>query len=100
MPTFAATSSSHDPEITVAGRKFVGTGHVFRMETVRIEAFSGMDAKLYGRPGAARVVEPGLYLPEVRRRRLQPQVQRDARRTAGRTDRCCGYPCADGLVRA
>lgn len=48
VPTFAATSSSHDAEIAVGGRKFVGTDHVFRMETVRIEAFSGMDADLYG----------------------------------------------------
>lgn len=47
VPTFAANSSSHDAEITVGGRKFVGTDHVFRMETVRIEAFSGMDAELY-----------------------------------------------------
>jgi hypothetical protein len=48
VPTFAAASSSHDAEITVGGRRFVGTDHVFRMETVRIEAFSGMDASLYG----------------------------------------------------
>ncbi|MEU6754909.1 hypothetical protein [Streptomyces sp. NPDC046685] len=47
VPTFAATSSHHDAEITVGGTKFVGTDHVFRMETVRIEAFSGMDSRLY-----------------------------------------------------
>ncbi|MFF3609995.1 hypothetical protein [Streptomyces sp. NPDC002463] len=57
VPTFAATSSSHDAEITVAGRKFVGTDHVFRMETVRIEAFSGMDARLYGLISEGRVEE-------------------------------------------
>ncbi|WP_367827058.1 hypothetical protein [Streptomyces sp. LMG1-1-1.1] len=55
VPTFAATSSSHDAEITVAGRRFVGTDHVFRMETVRIEAFSGMDARLYGLISEGRV---------------------------------------------
>ncbi|MCS0634264.1 hypothetical protein NX801_00995 [Streptomyces sp. LP05-1] len=41
-PTFAATSSFHDADIEVGDTKFVGTDHVFRMETVRIEALSGM----------------------------------------------------------
>ncbi|MBT2396450.1 hypothetical protein [Streptomyces sp. ISL-100] len=46
-PTFAATSSYHDADIDIGDTKFVGTDHVFRMETVRIEAFSGMDSRLY-----------------------------------------------------
>lgn len=46
-PTFAATSSFHDADIEVGDTKFVGTDHVFRMETVRIEAFSGMVPELY-----------------------------------------------------
>ncbi len=41
-PTFAATSSYQDADIEIGGTKFVGTDHVFRMETVHIEAFSGM----------------------------------------------------------
>ncbi|MFD7407952.1 hypothetical protein ACFV7R_36055 [Streptomyces sp. NPDC059866] len=47
VPTFAATSSVHDAHIVIGGTKFVGTDHVFRMETVRIEAFSGMVEELY-----------------------------------------------------
>ena len=47
VPAFAATSSVHDAHITIGGTKFVGTDHVFRMETVRIEAFSGMAEELY-----------------------------------------------------
>jgi hypothetical protein len=47
QPAFAATSSVDDAEIKVGGTKFVGTDHVFRMGTVRIEAFSGMPDNLY-----------------------------------------------------
>ncbi|MFJ1549413.1 hypothetical protein [Streptomyces sp. NPDC088246] len=47
MPTFAATSSVDDADIEVGGTKFVGTDHVFRMGSVRIEAFSGMAEPLY-----------------------------------------------------
>ncbi|MCX5339762.1 hypothetical protein [Streptomyces atratus] len=47
MPTFAATSSVDDADIQVGGTKFVGTDHVFRMGSVRIEAFSGMAEHLY-----------------------------------------------------
>ncbi|MFI7019130.1 hypothetical protein [Streptomyces sp. NPDC050164] len=47
VPTFAATSSFHDADIEVGDTKFVGTDHVFRMETVRIEAFSGVASDLY-----------------------------------------------------
>ncbi|WP_328829056.1 hypothetical protein OHT77_15675 [Streptomyces sp. NBC_00252] len=45
--TFAATSGYHDADIEVGDTKFVGTDHVFRMETVRIETFSGMIPELY-----------------------------------------------------
>ncbi|MFF2410784.1 hypothetical protein [Streptomyces sp. NPDC058092] len=47
VPTFAATSSVDDADIQVGGTKFVGTDHVFRMGSVRIEAFSGMTEPLY-----------------------------------------------------
>ncbi|MFE4800664.1 hypothetical protein ACFRFL_38150 [Streptomyces sp. NPDC056708] len=47
VPTFAATSSVDDADIQVGGTKFVGTDHVFRMGSVRIEAFSGMTEHLY-----------------------------------------------------
>ncbi|MGW0560573.1 hypothetical protein ACWDZ4_08060 [Streptomyces sp. NPDC003016] len=47
VPTFAATSSMDDADIEVGGTKFVGTDHVFRMGSVRTEAFSGMAEHLY-----------------------------------------------------
>jgi hypothetical protein len=47
VPAFAATSSVDDADIEVGDTKFVGTDHVFRMGTARIEAFSGMDSRLY-----------------------------------------------------
>lgn len=56
-PTFAATSSFHDADIEVGDTKFVGTDHVFRMETVRIEAFSGMVPELYELLKKGRVEE-------------------------------------------
>jgi hypothetical protein len=56
-PTFAATSSYHDADIEVGDEKFVGTDHVFRMETVRIEAFSGMVPELYELIRKGRVEE-------------------------------------------
>lgn len=56
-PTFAATSSFHDADIEVGDTKFVGTDHVFRMETVRIEAFSGMVPELYELIKKGRVEE-------------------------------------------
>ncbi|MEU4209171.1 hypothetical protein AB0F13_04035 [Streptomyces sp. NPDC026206] len=55
VPTFAATSSFHDAHIVIGGTKFVGTDHVFRMETVRIEAFSGMVEELYDLISQGRV---------------------------------------------
>jgi hypothetical protein len=47
VPTFAATSSVDDAEIKVGDAKYVGTDHVFRMGSVRVEAFSGMAEDLY-----------------------------------------------------
>ncbi|WP_244164659.1 hypothetical protein [Streptomyces silaceus] len=47
VPIFAATSSVDDAEIYVGGVKFVGTDHVFRLGSVRVEAFSGMAENLY-----------------------------------------------------
>lgn len=47
VPTFSATSSVDDAEIEVGDAKFVGTDHVFRMGSVRVEAFSGMAEDLY-----------------------------------------------------
>lgn len=47
VPTFAATSSVDDAEIEVGNAKFVGTDHVFRVGSVRVEAFSGMAEDLY-----------------------------------------------------
>ncbi|MFD9794018.1 hypothetical protein ACFWXK_24065 [Streptomyces sp. NPDC059070] len=76
VPTFAATSSSHDAEITVGGRKLVGTDHVFRMETVRIEAFSGMDADLYGLISEGRVEEYRRAAYELRSALPSPEEAR------------------------
>ncbi len=45
--TFSATSSTDDAEIEIGDAKFVGTDHVFRMGSVRVEAFSGMAEDLY-----------------------------------------------------
>ncbi|MFF6976281.1 hypothetical protein ACFZAV_00765 [Streptomyces sp. NPDC008343] len=56
-PTFAATSSYHDADIEVGDEQFVGTDHVFRMESVRIEAFSGMVPELYELIRKGRVEE-------------------------------------------
>jgi hypothetical protein len=56
-PTFAATSSYQDADMEIGDTKFVGTDHVFRMETVRIEAFSGMDSTLYELIKKGRVEE-------------------------------------------
>ncbi|MCP3756971.1 hypothetical protein [Streptomyces sp. TBY4] len=57
MPTFAATCSHHDAEITAGSTKFIGTDHVFRIEMVRIEAFSGMASDLYDLLKDGRVEE-------------------------------------------
>ncbi|MDJ0342851.1 hypothetical protein QMK19_23905 [Streptomyces sp. H10-C2] len=57
VPTFAATSSVDDADIQVGGTKFVGTDHVFRMGSVRIEAFSGMAENLYELIKKGRVEE-------------------------------------------
>ncbi|WP_371551287.1 hypothetical protein OG266_38060 [Streptomyces sp. NBC_00554] len=57
VPAFAATSSVHDAHIMIGGTKFVGTDHVFRMETVRIEAFSGMAEDLYDLISNGRIEE-------------------------------------------
>jgi hypothetical protein len=47
VPVFAATSSTDDAEIEVGDTTFVGTDHVFRMASVRVEAFSGMARGLH-----------------------------------------------------
>lgn len=57
MPAFAATASVHDAHIMTGSTKFVGTDHVFRMETIRIEAFSGMAEDLYDLISNGRVEE-------------------------------------------
>lgn len=57
VPTFAATSSVDDADIQVGGTKFVGTDHVFRMGSVRIEAFAGMAEHLYQLIEKSRVEE-------------------------------------------
>ncbi|SEF90966.1 hypothetical protein SAMN05216223_102445 [Actinacidiphila yanglinensis] len=46
-PAAAATSSTDDAEFHVGGVRFVGTDHVFRIDSVRVEAFSGMADSLY-----------------------------------------------------
>ena len=46
-----------DAEIEIGNTKFVGTDHIFRMETVRIEAFSGMNSRLYELIRKGRVEE-------------------------------------------
>ncbi|MEU3571251.1 hypothetical protein AB0E96_22935 [Kitasatospora sp. NPDC036755] len=43
----AATHSVHDAHYKLAGRQYVGTDHVFRLNHTRIEAFSGIDADLF-----------------------------------------------------
>ncbi|MEU1298343.1 hypothetical protein [Streptomyces shenzhenensis] len=48
VPVFSATSSVDDAEIEFGDTKFVGTDHVFRVGSVRVEAFSGMAEDLYG----------------------------------------------------
>ncbi|MET9879746.1 hypothetical protein ABZZ36_34795 [Actinacidiphila glaucinigra] len=47
LPTFAATSSVDDAQLEVGDTTFIGTDHVFRMGSARIEAFSGMANDLY-----------------------------------------------------
>jgi hypothetical protein len=47
VPAFAATSSIDDADINVGNARFVGTDHVFRVGSVRVEAFSGMAEDLY-----------------------------------------------------
>ncbi|WP_232544331.1 hypothetical protein [Streptomyces buecherae] len=47
VPVFAATSSVDDAELHVGDTKFVGTDHVFRLGSVRVEAFSGVASELY-----------------------------------------------------
>lgn len=64
VPTFSATSSVDDARIRVGDVKFVGTDHVFRMGTVRVEAFSGMAKELY------KLVKQG-HVEEYRRKAYQ-----------------------------
>ncbi|MER7684978.1 hypothetical protein [Streptomyces sp. NPDC097610] len=44
----AATDSVQDAECTLLGVPFVGTDHVFRLNGTRVEAFSGVQADLFG----------------------------------------------------
>jgi hypothetical protein len=46
-PVHAATDSVHDAAYTLLGRRYVGTDHVFRLNHIRVEAFSGIDADLF-----------------------------------------------------
>ncbi|MEW1913633.1 hypothetical protein AB0442_35300 [Kitasatospora sp. NPDC085895] len=57
VPTFAGSSSIHDADITVGDTKFVGTDHVFRLNTVRVVAFSGIAEPLYPLLAQGRVEE-------------------------------------------
>ncbi|MFD7063511.1 hypothetical protein [Streptomyces sp. NPDC059906] len=57
VPAFAATASVDDADIEIGDTKFVGTDHVFRMGSVRIEAFSGMTEDLYELVKKGRVEE-------------------------------------------
>jgi hypothetical protein len=45
-PVHAATDSVHDAVYTLLGRRYVGTDHVFRLNHICVEAFSGIDADL------------------------------------------------------
>jgi hypothetical protein len=69
VPTFAATSSVDDADIEVDDTKFVGTDHVFRMGSARIEAFSGMAEDLYGLIKEGRVEEYRQAAYELHRKR-------------------------------
>ncbi|MER5439025.1 hypothetical protein [Streptomyces sp. NPDC002790] len=57
VPVFAATSSVDDAELYVGDTKFVGTDHVFRLGSVRVEAFSGIASELYKPLKEGRVEE-------------------------------------------
>lgn len=45
--TFAGTASVHDAEVRFAEERYVGTDQVFRINGMRVEAFSGMATDLY-----------------------------------------------------
>lgn len=64
--TFAATSITDDAEIQIGDTRFVGTDHVFRMGTLRVEAFSGMAGNLYELLKEGRVEEYRKLAHELR----------------------------------
>ncbi|KUL47393.1 hypothetical protein ADL22_10010 [Streptomyces sp. NRRL F-4489] len=71
----AATGSVQDAQHTLLGMRFVGTDHVFRLNRTRVEAFSGVDATLFGHLANGRVEQ---YRGEVyARRSAWPQAGRD-----------------------
>ncbi|MDX2393473.1 MULTISPECIES: hypothetical protein [unclassified Streptomyces] len=45
--THAGTGIVQDVTHTIHGKKFVGTDHVFRLNGVRVEAFSGLAEDLF-----------------------------------------------------
>ncbi|MGK5638797.1 hypothetical protein ACSNOK_10865 [Streptomyces sp. URMC 126] len=92
VPAFSATSSLDDAETELGGMKFVGTDHVFRMGSVRVEAFSGMADDLY------RLISQG-RVEEYRRRAcdLGSSWREDA--GAGRRSGAVSFH-ADGTVMA
>lgn len=92
VPVFAATSSVDDAGIYVDDVKFVGTDHVFRLGSVRVEAFSGMTEDLY------RLIKEG-QVEEYRRvaHELSPNW-RSTQKTDGRTSPLSLQP--DGTLLA
>ncbi|MFF3911694.1 hypothetical protein ACFYZJ_38520 [Streptomyces sp. NPDC001848] len=92
VPTFAATSSVDDADIEVDATKFVGTDHVFRMGSARIEAFSGMAEDLYGLIKDGRV-------EEYRQAAYELHCKRPNSREAGKWNGPISFH-ADGTVMA
>lgn len=62
----AATDSVQDASHTIRGIHFVGTDHVFRLNGIRVEAFSGAETDLFGLLADGRVEQ---YRREIYERR-------------------------------
>lgn len=67
----AAAGSVQDAEHTLLGVRFVGTDHVFRLNGVRVEAFSGVAAHLFEHLASQRVEQ---YRAEVHAQRADTPV--------------------------
>ena len=67
----AATQSVHDASHELQGRTFVGTDHVFRLNHIRIEAFSGVDSDLFDDLSHGRIEQ---YRHKVYRQRHTSQL--------------------------